>query len=104
MVFGDEYTIPVAVHHSEANAMARLLRQQPTYLYVIGLREVNDAVDDIKTDQQIEWTTSLRDSVNEFADIIKEPHGLPLARECDFDINLACDEPSKERTNPMSPA
>jgi hypothetical protein len=27
MVFGDEYTVPVAVHHLEADAMAKLLMQ-----------------------------------------------------------------------------
>jgi hypothetical protein len=52
--------------------MAKLLRQQPADLVVIGLREVQDVVDDINTDQQPEWTTSLRDSLNEFTDIIKE--------------------------------
>jgi hypothetical protein len=66
MVYGDEYTVPVAVHHLEADAMAKLLREQPTYIFVIGLREVHDAVDGINTDQQAEWKTSLRDSMNEF--------------------------------------
>jgi hypothetical protein len=103
MVFGDEYTVPVTVHHFEADAMAKLLLQQPAYPFVIGLREVQDAVDDISTDQA-EWTTSLRDSVNEFMDIIKEPDGLPPTRECDFEMNLECDEPPKERTYRMSPA
>jgi hypothetical protein len=101
MVFGDEYTVLVAVHHLEADAMAKPLRQQPTDLFVIGLREVHDAVDDINTDQQPEWTTSLRDSLSEFTDIIKEPDGLPPTRECDFEINLECDEPPKERTYRM---
>jgi hypothetical protein len=104
MVSDDEYTVPVAVHHLEADAMAKLHRQQPTYLFVNGLREVQDAVDDINIDQQPEWTTSLRDSLNEFTDIIKEPDGLPPTRECDFEINLECDEPPKERTCRMSPA
>jgi hypothetical protein len=96
MVFGDEYTVPLTVHHMEADAMAKLLRQQPTYLFVIGLREVHDPVDDINIDQQSEWTTSLRDSPDELTDIIKEPNGLPPIRECDFEINLECDEPPKE--------
>jgi hypothetical protein len=104
MVYGDEYTVPVVVHQLEADAMAKLLMQQPVDLFVIGLREVQDAVDDIDTDQQPEWTTSLRDSLNEFTDIIKEPDGLPPTRECDFEINLECDEPPKERTYRMSPA
>jgi hypothetical protein len=104
MVYGDEYTVPMTVHHLEADAMAKLLRQQLAYLFVIGLREVQDAVGDIKIDQQPEWTTSLRDSLNEFTDIIKEPHGLIPTRECDFEINLECDEPPKERTYRMSPA
>jgi hypothetical protein len=60
MVSGDEYTVLVAVHHLEADAMAKLLRQLPAHLFVIGLREVQDAVDDINTDQQPEWTTSLQ--------------------------------------------
>jgi hypothetical protein len=69
-VYGDEYTVPVAVHHLEADAMANMLRQQPADLFVIGLREVQDAVDDINTDLQHEWTTSIRDSLNEFTNII----------------------------------
>jgi hypothetical protein len=60
MVYGDEYAVPVAIHHLEADAMAKLLRQQPADLFVIRLREVQDTVDDINTDQQPEWTTSLR--------------------------------------------
>jgi hypothetical protein len=41
MVSSDEYTVHVAVHHLEADAMAKLLRQQPAdLLLVIGLREV----------------------------------------------------------------
>jgi hypothetical protein len=77
----------------------RLLRQHPTNIFVIGLREVQDAVDDSKTDQKTEWTTSLRDSMDEFTGIIKEPDGLPPSRECDFQTNLECDLPfNKERT------
>jgi hypothetical protein len=104
IVSRDEYTVPLAVHHFEADAMAKLLRQQPTELCVIGLRQVQDAVHDINIDQQPEWTTSLRDSLNEFTDIIKEHDGLLPTRECDFEINLECDEPPKERTYRMSPA
>jgi hypothetical protein len=97
MVSGNEYIVHVTVHHLEADAMAKLhSRQQPADLFVIGLREVHDAVDDINTDQQPEWTTSLQDSLNEFMDIIKEPDGLPPTRECDFEIILECDEPPKE--------
>jgi hypothetical protein len=103
MVFGDEYTVSMAVHHLVVDAMAKLLRQQPAYLVVIGLRGVQDAADDINADQQTEWTTSLRDSLNEFTDIIKEHDGLPPTRECDFETNLECDEPPKERTYRMSP-
>jgi hypothetical protein len=86
MVSGDKYTVHVVVHHLEADAMAKLLRQQPANLFVIGLREIHDAVDDINTDQRPEWTTWLRDSLNEFTDIIKEPDGLPRTRECDLEI------------------
>jgi hypothetical protein len=92
------------VHHLEAIAMAKLLRQQPYDLFMIGLREVHDAVDDINTDQQPEWTTSMRDSMNEFTDITKELDGLPPTRDCDFEINLEYDDPLKERIYRMSPA
>jgi hypothetical protein len=71
MVYGDEYTVPLAVHHVEADTIAKLLGQHPADLFVIGLREVQDAADDINTDQQADWTTSLRDPLNEFKDIIK---------------------------------
>jgi hypothetical protein len=40
MVFGDEYTVHVAVHHLKADAMVKLLKQQPSDLFVNGLREV----------------------------------------------------------------
>jgi hypothetical protein len=43
MVSSDEYTVHVAVHHLEADAMAKLVRQQPGDLFVIELREVQDA-------------------------------------------------------------
>jgi hypothetical protein len=102
MVYGDEYTVPVAVHHLEVDAMAKRLRQQQADFFVIGLRDVHDAVGDIDTDQQAKWTTSLRDSLNEFTDIIKEPDGLPPTRECDFEINMESDEPPKERTYRLS--
>jgi hypothetical protein len=35
MLSGNEYTVHVAVHHLEADAMAKLLRQQLTDLFVI---------------------------------------------------------------------
>jgi hypothetical protein len=104
MVYGYEYTVHVIVHHLEADAMANPLTQQPAYLFVIGLREVHDEVDDINTDQQPEWTTSLRDSLDGFTDIIKEHVGLPPTRKYDFEINFECDEPPRERTYRMSPA
>jgi hypothetical protein len=53
MVFGDEYTVHVEVQHLEADALAKLLRQQPADLFVIGLRQVQDAVDDINTNHQL---------------------------------------------------
>jgi hypothetical protein len=94
----------MAVHHFQADAMAQLLRQQPADLFVIGLRNVHDAVDDVKTYQPTGWTTLLRDSLNEFRDIVKVHDGLPLLYECDFEINVDCDEPHKERTYRMSQA
>jgi hypothetical protein len=98
MVSCDEYTVPITLHHLRADAMAKLLGQQLANLFVIGLREVHDAVDDINTNQQPEWTTSLRDPLYEFTDIIKEHDDLPLTRECDFEINLECDEPLVSNT------
>jgi hypothetical protein len=50
MVSGYEYTVILAVHHLEADVMARFLREQPEYFFVIGLRNVYYAVDDINTD------------------------------------------------------
>jgi hypothetical protein len=41
--------------------------------------------------------------MNEYTDITKEPDGLPSTRECDFEINLECDDSPKERTYRMSP-
>jgi hypothetical protein len=104
MLYGDEYTVPMAGRHSEADAMAKLIRQKSGDLFVIGLREVQDAVNDINTDQQAEWTTSLRDSLSKFTNIIKEHVGLPPSLECDLEINMVCTEPPKERTYRMSPA
>jgi hypothetical protein len=40
---GDEYTVLVAVHQLVADAMAKLLRQQQSHLFVIVLREVHDS-------------------------------------------------------------
>jgi hypothetical protein len=37
MVYGDEYTVPMAVHILEAVAIAKLLRQQLANLFVTGL-------------------------------------------------------------------
>jgi hypothetical protein len=70
--------------------MAKMLRQQPTYLYMIEKREVDD-INPV-------WTTSLRDSMSEFTDIIKEPGGLRPSRKCNFAISLEWDEPPKEQT------
>jgi hypothetical protein len=44
----------MVIHHFEADAIIKLLRQQPADLFVIGLREVHDTVDNINTDQQAE--------------------------------------------------
>jgi hypothetical protein len=35
MVSGDEYTVHVAIHHLEADAMEKLLRRQPADLFVL---------------------------------------------------------------------
>jgi hypothetical protein len=45
----------------------------------------------------------LRDSIKEVTDNVKEPNGLPSTRECNFEFNLDCGEPPKERTYRMSP-
>jgi phosphopantetheine adenylyltransferase len=57
MVTSDEYNVPMIIHHWEADAMAGLLRQQRADLLVIGLRKVQDAVDEVKTDHPTEWRT-----------------------------------------------
>ena len=59
MVYGYEYAVPVTVHHLEAVAMPKLLRQQPADLFVIGLEKyktrsttsilINNLVDDFVT-------------------------------------------------------
>jgi hypothetical protein len=37
VVSSNEYTLPLALYHLEVDAVAKLLRQQPAYLFVIGL-------------------------------------------------------------------
>eukprot|EP00873_Tetraselmis_striata_P046351 jgi/Tetstr1/466615/TSEL_011103.t1 len=73
-------------------------------LFAVAVREVFDAVAELRTDQSTEWTEELKESLMEFADIIAEPTDLPPEREFDFEINLESDEPPKERTYRMSPA
>eukprot|EP00873_Tetraselmis_striata_P020645 jgi/Tetstr1/440909/TSEL_029180.t1 len=69
-------------------------------LFAIAVREVFDAVAELRTDQSTEWTEELKESLTDFADIIAEPTDLPPEREFDFEINLESDEPPKERTCP----
>eukprot|EP00873_Tetraselmis_striata_P043367 jgi/Tetstr1/463631/TSEL_008493.t1 len=73
-------------------------------LFVVAVREVFDAVAELRTDQSTEWTEELEESLTEFEDIIAEPTDLPPEREFDFEINLESDEPPKEQTYRMSPA
>eukprot|EP00873_Tetraselmis_striata_P008895 jgi/Tetstr1/429159/TSEL_019112.t1 len=85
--------------------MAKELRKsRGEELFAVAVREVFDAVAELRTDQSTEWTEELKESLMEFADIIAEPTDLPPEREFDFEINLESDEPPKERTYGMSPA
>eukprot|EP00873_Tetraselmis_striata_P006265 jgi/Tetstr1/426529/TSEL_016827.t1 len=85
--------------------MAKELRKsRGGELFAVAVREVLDAVAELRTDQSTEWTEELEESLMEFADIIAEPTDLPPEREFDFEINLESDEPPKERTYRMSPA
>eukprot|EP00873_Tetraselmis_striata_P007497 jgi/Tetstr1/427761/TSEL_017879.t1 len=85
--------------------MAKELRKsRGEKLFAVAVREVFDAVAELRTDQSTEWTEELKESLMEFADIIAEPTDLPPEREFDFEINLESDEPPKERTYRMSPA
>eukprot|EP00873_Tetraselmis_striata_P028975 jgi/Tetstr1/449239/TSEL_036444.t1 len=79
--------------------MAKELRKsRGEELFAVAVREVFDAVAELRTDQSTEWTEELKESLMEFADIIAEPTDLPPEREFDFEINLESDEPPKERT------
>eukprot|EP00873_Tetraselmis_striata_P041881 jgi/Tetstr1/462145/TSEL_007210.t1 len=86
--------------------MAKELRKsRGEELFAVAVREVFDAVAELRTDHQsTEWTEELKESLMKFADIIAEPTDLPPEREFDFEINLESDEPPKERTYRMSPA
>eukprot|EP00873_Tetraselmis_striata_P001628 jgi/Tetstr1/421892/TSEL_012792.t1 len=85
--------------------MAKELRKsRGEELFAVAVREVFDAVAELRTDQSTGWTEELKESLMEFADIIAEPTDLPPEREFDFEINLESDEPPKERTYRMSPA
>eukprot|EP00873_Tetraselmis_striata_P038562 jgi/Tetstr1/458826/TSEL_045209.t1 len=85
--------------------MAKELRKsRGEELFAVAVREVFDAVAELRTDQSTEWTEELKESLMEFADIIAELTNLPPEREFDFEINLESDEPPKERTYRMSPA
>eukprot|EP00873_Tetraselmis_striata_P015419 jgi/Tetstr1/435683/TSEL_024582.t1 len=80
--------------------MAKELRKsRGEELFAVAVREVFDAVAELRTDQSTEWTEELKESLMEFADIIAEPTDLPPEREFDFEINLESDEPPKQGTN-----
>eukprot|EP00873_Tetraselmis_striata_P020105 jgi/Tetstr1/440369/TSEL_028704.t1 len=69
--------------------MAKELRKsRGEELFAVAVREVFDAVAELRTDQSTEWTEELKESLMEFADIIAEPTDLPPEREFDFEINL----------------
>eukprot|EP00873_Tetraselmis_striata_P017113 jgi/Tetstr1/437377/TSEL_026061.t1 len=85
--------------------MAKELRKsRGEELFDVAVREVFDAVAELRTDQSTEWTEELKESLMGFADIIAEPTDQPPEREFDFEINLESDEPPKERTYRLSPA
>eukprot|EP00873_Tetraselmis_striata_P046312 jgi/Tetstr1/466576/TSEL_011078.t1 len=69
--------------------MAKELRKsRGKELFAVAVREVFDAVDELRTDQSTdEWTEELKESLMEFEDIIAEPNDLPPEREFDFEIN-----------------
>eukprot|EP00873_Tetraselmis_striata_P044513 jgi/Tetstr1/464777/TSEL_009523.t1 len=76
--------------------MAKELRKsRGEELFAVAVREVFDAVAELRTDQSTEWTEELKESLMEFADIIAEPTDLPPEREFDFEINLESDEPPR---------
>eukprot|EP00873_Tetraselmis_striata_P004128 jgi/Tetstr1/424392/TSEL_014951.t1 len=85
--------------------MAKELRKsRGEELFAVAVREVFDAVAELRTDQSTEWTEELKESLMEFADIIAEPTDLPPEREFDFEINLESDEPPRnERQIKMDP-
>eukprot|EP00873_Tetraselmis_striata_P041930 jgi/Tetstr1/462194/TSEL_007257.t1 len=93
----EQYTVPTTVYHLDAAKMAKELRKsRGEELFVVAIREVFDAVAELRTDQSTEWTKELKESLTEFADIIAEPTDLPPEREFDFEINMESDEPPKE--------
>ena len=100
----EEYTVPVSVRLLDATTMAKSLRKEPLEVFVVGIRKVLDDIHDLKSDQNEQWTNQLREHLEDFADIIAEPQGLPPEREWDVSINLESDIPPKERTYRMSPA
>ncbi len=85
--------------------MAREIRKKSVDLFVVTLREVQESIKQLSTDQDEKWNTRLRTVLGKFKDIIAEPTiGLPPSREFDFGIHLESDEPPKERTYRMSTA
>eukprot|EP00873_Tetraselmis_striata_P012311 jgi/Tetstr1/432575/TSEL_021945.t1 len=76
--------------------MAKELRKsRGEELFAVAVREVFDAVAELRTDQSTEWTEELKESLMEFANIIAEPTDLPPEREFDFEINMESDEPPR---------
>eukprot|EP00873_Tetraselmis_striata_P033022 jgi/Tetstr1/453286/TSEL_040278.t1 len=49
--------------------------------FAVAVREVFDAVAELRTDQSTKWTEELKESLMEFADIIAEPTDLPPERD-----------------------
>eukprot|EP00873_Tetraselmis_striata_P001756 jgi/Tetstr1/422020/TSEL_012884.t1 len=69
--------------------MAKELRKsRGEELFAVAVREVFDAVAELRTDQSTEWTEELKEALMDFAGIIAEPIDLPPEREIDFEINL----------------
>ena len=85
--------------------MAREIRKKSVDLFVVTLREAQESIKQLSTDQDEKWNTRLRTVLGKFKDIIAEPTiGLPPSREFDFGIHLGSGEPPKERTYRMSTA
>ena len=69
------------------------------------LQQAHDDIQQLTSDQDAAWTSSLRHILHHFVDIIKPPTSLPPTRQWDHSIELVPDaKPPKQRCYRMSPA